>query len=83
MWAEALIRSGSRELSVGDNHKYRILIEPPLQHVQQGVTELIFHPSFETEELKEITDTWPVRQKEYEVFRDPDIRHILHKRILS
>ncbi|MEY9094730.1 putative glycoside hydrolase/deacetylase ChbG (UPF0249 family) [Paenibacillus sp. RC84] len=45
--------------------------------MQPGVTELIFHPSVETEELKEITDTWPVRQKEYEVFRDPDIRHIL------
>ncbi|WP_405082939.1 polysaccharide deacetylase family protein [Paenibacillus chitinolyticus] len=50
-----------------------------LRNLQPGVTELIFHPSFETEELKGITDTSPVRQKEYEVFRDPDIRRILAK----
>ncbi|MFS0838873.1 polysaccharide deacetylase family protein [Paenibacillus sp. 1P03SA] len=50
-----------------------------LRNLQPGVTELIFHPSLETDELKEITDTWPVRQKEYEVFRDPEIRQVMEE----
>lgn len=50
-----------------------------LRGLKPGVTELIFHPSAESEELKGITDTWPVRQMEFEVFFDPYIRRLLEE----
>jgi len=50
-----------------------------LRGLKPGVTELIFHPSAESDELKGITNTWPVRQMEYEVFLDPYIQSLLEE----
>jgi len=48
-----------------------------LRGLKPGVTELIFHPSRATDELKAITGTWAIRQMEYDVFRDPDLQELL------
>jgi predicted glycoside hydrolase/deacetylase ChbG (UPF0249 family) len=45
-----------------------------LKGLKPGVTEVLFHPSLDTDELKGITDTWPFRRYEYDLFRDPDIQ---------
>ncbi|UJF32526.1 polysaccharide deacetylase family protein [Paenibacillus hexagrammi] len=44
-----------------------------LQQLRAGITELLFHPSLDTEELQAITDTWKLRRFEFDVFRDPEI----------
>ena len=38
-----------------------------------GITEIIFHPSFETENLKTITGSWQQRVWEAEMFADPEV----------
>ena len=50
-------------------NNFKILIKalPP------GLTEIIFHPSVESEELKDITNSWQQRVWEYEMFSDPDL----------
>lgn len=42
-----------------------------------GVTELLFHPSLDTDELKAITATWTYRRFEYDLFLDPDIQETI------
>lgn len=39
-----------------------------LQDLKPGITEIIFHPSLDTDELKAITDTWQARRHDYDVF---------------
>ncbi len=48
-----------------------------LRDLQPGVTELLFHPSLETDELKGITDSWPYRLYDYRLFLDPEVRRVL------
>lgn len=48
-----------------------------LRSLKPGVTELVFHPSRATDELKAITDTWPYRQYEYDLFLDPDVQAVI------
>ncbi|MBS4218727.1 polysaccharide deacetylase family protein [Bacillus sp. FJAT-49711] len=48
-----------------------------LKSLQAGITELLFHPSYESEELKAITDTWQARQYEFDIFRDPEVKKVL------
>ncbi len=50
-----------------NNFKALIKALPP------GLTEIIFHPSTESEELKGITNSWQQRVWEYEMFSDPDL----------
>jgi hypothetical protein len=38
-----------------------------------GLTEIIFHPSFETENMKTITGSWQQRAWEAEMFADPEM----------
>jgi predicted glycoside hydrolase/deacetylase ChbG (UPF0249 family) len=38
-----------------------------------GITEIIFHPSVETENLKSITGSWQQRVWEAEMFSDPEV----------
>ncbi|GGN96283.1 hypothetical protein GCM10010969_13110 [Saccharibacillus kuerlensis] len=40
---------------------------------------MLFHPSHETEELKAITDSWPFRLFDYDLFLDPEVRHTLEE----
>ena len=48
-----------------------------LKNLKPGVTELLFHPSLETDELKGITDTWQARKYEFDIFRDPEVKEII------
>ncbi len=48
-----------------------------LRGLAPGVTEIIAHPSLDTDELKAITDTWQVRKYEFDLFRDPDVKAVL------
>lgn len=44
-----------------------------LRGLPPGLTEIIFHPSVETERLKTITNSWQQRVWEAEMFSDPDL----------
>ncbi|WP_419211323.1 hypothetical protein ACNR9Q_11270 [Maribacter sp. X9] len=43
------------------------------QKLQPGLTEIIFHPSEFTENLKGITNSWQQRSWESQMFSDPDL----------
>lgn len=49
--------------------KFKALI----RGLKPGLTEIIFHPSVETENLKEITNSWQQRVWEAQMFGDPDL----------
>jgi hypothetical protein len=57
-------------------HVKKLTIEL-LRDVRPGVTELLFHPSLDTQELKAITDTWPYRRYEFDLFLDPDVQETI------
>ncbi len=44
-----------------------------VKSLRPGLTEIIFHPSVETENLKSITNAWQQRVWEAEMFSDPDV----------
>ncbi|OWA36832.1 hypothetical protein B9G55_01775 [Saccharibacillus sp. O16] len=50
-----------------------------LRGLQPGVTEMLFHPSLETEELKAITDSWPYRLFDYQLFLDPEVLRVMEE----
>jgi chitin disaccharide deacetylase len=44
-----------------------------IKSLRPGLTEIIFHPSVGSENLKNITGSWQQRIWEYEMFADPDL----------
>ena len=44
-----------------------------IKSLPPGLTEIIFHPSVDTENLKSITGSWQQRVWEYKMFGDPDL----------
>lgn len=42
--------------------------------LEPGITEIIFHPSFETENMKTITGSWQQRAWEADMFADEEIK---------
>ena len=44
-----------------------------IRSLRPGLTEIIFHPSIETENLKSITGSWQQRKWEAEMFADPNL----------
>ena len=44
-----------------------------IKSLKPGITEIIFHPSVNTENLKTITNSWQQRVWEYEMFSDPEL----------
>ena len=44
-----------------------------IQNLEPGITEIIFHPSIETEGLKKITNSWQQRVWEAKMFSDPEV----------
>ncbi|MBX2841059.1 MAG: polysaccharide deacetylase family protein [Flammeovirgaceae bacterium] len=44
-----------------------------IKSLQPGITEIIFHPSVESENLKNITNSWQQRVWEAKMFSDPDL----------
>ncbi|WP_339712258.1 polysaccharide deacetylase family protein [Cyclobacterium amurskyense] len=45
-----------------------------IRSLKPGLTEIIFHPSADTEQLKTITGSWQQRIWEAEMFADPDLK---------
>jgi predicted glycoside hydrolase/deacetylase ChbG (UPF0249 family) len=45
-----------------------------LNSLDPGITEIIFHPSVETDNLKTITDSWQQRVWEAQLFSDPVVK---------
>lgn len=54
-------------------------MEHKLRTMQPGVTEMIIHPFYDTDELKAIMPHHAKRQMEYELFRDDDIKRVLQE----
>ena len=48
-----------------------------VQSMKPGLHEMIFHPSFETEGLKKITNSWQQRVWEAKMFADPTVKNFL------
>jgi chitin disaccharide deacetylase len=44
-----------------------------VKSLKPGITEIIFHPSVETDNLKSITNSWQQRVWESKMFHDPDV----------
>lgn len=44
-----------------------------VRRLQPGITEIIFHPSVETDNLKSITNRWQQRVWEAQMFADPEV----------
>lgn len=44
-----------------------------IKSLRPGLTEIIFHPSVDSENLKSITGSWQQRIWEYEMFADPNL----------
>ena len=55
----------------------RALFFEQVESLNSGITEIIFHPSVESEKLKEITDSWQQRVWEARLFSDPEVIHFL------
>ncbi len=50
-----------------------------VRSLKPGLTEIIFHPSVDTEQLKTITGSWQQRIWEYEMFADPDLKRFFEE----
>ena len=48
-----------------------------IQNLEPGISEIIFHPSVETEGLKKITNSWQQRVWEAKMFSDPEVIQFL------
>lgn len=56
----------------GSSYEEKIAkFEQLIRSLQPGLTEIIFHPSVETENLKTITNAWQQRVWEARMFKDP------------
>lgn len=66
------------ELGEGETYeKFRDSMASLLRSLKPGVSELIIHPSYVTDELKAINPEWRKRGMEFDVFRDPFIREVI------
>ena len=50
-----------------------------VKSLDPGITEIIFHPSLETEGLKKITNSWRQRSWEARMFSDPKMKELFEK----
>ncbi len=50
-----------------------------LRELPAGLTEWAIHPSLVTDELKTISDSWPVRQADFEFLMSPETREIIRQ----
>jgi hypothetical protein len=48
-----------------------------VESLNPGITEIIFHPSIETDNLKQITNSWQQRVWEAQLFSDPAVIQFL------
>ena len=58
----------------GDTYEQKIEnFKELIRSLEPGLTEIIFHPSIDTENLKSITGSWQQRVWEAKMFGDPDL----------
>jgi chitin disaccharide deacetylase len=58
----------------GDTYEQKVqAFKDLIKSLRPGLTEIIFHPSVASENLKNITGSWQQRIWEYEMFSDPDL----------
>lgn len=50
-----------------------------VRSLKPGITEIIFHPSVETDSLKKITNSWQQRVWEAQLFSDPEVIQFFHQ----
>jgi len=50
-----------------------------VESLNPGITAIVFHPSVESDKLKEITDSWQQRVWEAELFADPEVINLLNE----
>jgi hypothetical protein len=50
-----------------------------VKSLKPGVTEIIFHPSIKTENLKSITGSWQQREWEAQLFSDPVVQQFFEE----
>jgi len=50
-----------------------------VKSLNPGIAEIIFHPSVESDKLKEITDSWQQRVWEAQLFADPEVIDFLRE----
>jgi len=48
-----------------------------VESLNPGITEIVFHPSVESDKLKEITDSWQQRVWQAQLFADPEVINFL------
>jgi predicted glycoside hydrolase/deacetylase ChbG (UPF0249 family) len=48
-----------------------------IRRLRPGVSEIIIHPSIESDEIKAINPTWEKRVWEYFIFRDDDVKRVI------
>ncbi|MEW9698874.1 polysaccharide deacetylase family protein [Paenibacillus sp. SI8] len=63
--------------TAGTYEEAKIRLTDALRGIQPGLSELIMHPSFVTDELKAITPHYEWRGTEFALLRDPDLRKIV------
>ncbi|MEN8187557.1 MAG: polysaccharide deacetylase family protein [Bacteroidota bacterium] len=64
----------------GDTYKEKVEnFKELIRDLKPGITEIIFHPSVETDNLKGITNSWQQRVWEANMFSDPDLISFFEK----
>lgn len=50
-----------------------------IRKLKPGISEIIIHPSIESDEIKAITPTWEKRVWEYLVFKDEEVKRVIRE----
>lgn len=60
-----------------DYLSFKNMIISLLKKLKPGISEIVIHPSIESEEIKAINPTWEKRVWEYLIFRDEEVRRVI------
>jgi len=60
-----------------DYPSFKRMIINLIRRLRPGVSEIIIHPSIESDEIKAINPTWEKRVWEYFIFRDDDVKRVI------
>uniref|UniRef100_A0A7V3ZHR2 ChbG/HpnK family deacetylase n=1 Tax=Dictyoglomus thermophilum TaxID=14 RepID=A0A7V3ZHR2_DICTH len=60
-----------------DYTSFKRMIISLLGRLRPGVSEIVIHPSVESEEIKVINPTWKKRIWEYLIFRDEEVKKVI------
>jgi len=60
-----------------DYNQMKARLMAMLKGIRPGITQWTVHPSLPTDDVRQLTPCWRERAIEYDLLRDPDIRHLL------